>query len=96
MPASAKVGSRLSKRRTMVDPALMDGPEAEALKERERFAQILVLFGRHGLKGLAARLGLRRGGYEPFESARPDSVVALLRDIGPLRGPVRADPRDAQ
>ncbi len=68
----------------MADHALIDGPEADALKERERFAQILVLFGRHGLKGVAARLGLRRGGDDPIDSARPDAVVALLRDIGPV------------
>ncbi|WP_235955278.1 MULTISPECIES: ABC1 kinase family protein [Sphingobium] len=67
----------------MADPHLMDGPEAVALKERERFAQILLLFGRHGLKGMASRLGLRLGGEEPFDSARPEAVVALLQDIGP-------------
>lgn len=68
----------------MADPAPIDGPEAQALKERERFAQILVLFGRHGLKGLAARLGLRAGSDEPLENAQPEEVVALLRDIGPV------------
>ena len=68
----------------MTDAGLMDGPEAAALKERERFAQIVVLFGRHGLKGLAARLGLRRSGDEPLDRARPDAVVALLKDIGPV------------
>ena len=68
----------------MADPAPIDGPEPQALKERERFAQILVLFGRHGLKGLAARLGLRAGSDEPLENAQPEEVVALLRDIGPV------------
>ena len=68
----------------MADSALLDGPEAGALKERERFAQILVLFGRHGFKGLAGRLGLGLGGDEALESARPEAVVALLRDIGPV------------
>lgn len=68
----------------MTDSALVDWPEAGALRERERFAQILVLFGRHGLRGLAARLGLGLGGDEALESARPEAVVALLRDIGPV------------
>ena len=68
----------------MVDLASSDELDAAALKERERFGQILVLFGRHGLKGLAARLGLGLGGEEPLDSARPEAVVALLRDIGPV------------
>ncbi|MDN4038908.1 MULTISPECIES: AarF/ABC1/UbiB kinase family protein [Massilia] len=68
----------------MADPVLNDGSEVAALKERERFAQILVLFGRHGLKGLSARLGLGSGGDETLDSARPEAVVALLRDIGPV------------
>lgn len=68
----------------MADPVLIERPEAAALKERERFGQILVLFGRHGLKGLAARLGLGPGRDEPLASARPEAVVALLRDIGPV------------
>lgn len=61
-----------------------EGPDAIALRERERFGQILLLFGRHGLKGLAARLGLGAARDEPLESARPEAVVALLRDIGPV------------
>ena len=68
----------------MADPALATPPQAAALKERERFAQILVLFGRHGLKGLAARLGLGLEGDRPLDRARPEAVVALLRDIGPV------------
>jgi ubiquinone biosynthesis protein len=68
----------------MADLAPSDELDAAALKERERFGQILVLFGRHGLKGLAARLGLGLGGEEPLDSARPEAVVALLRDIGPV------------
>jgi ubiquinone biosynthesis protein len=62
----------------------MNQPEAAVLRERERFAQIAVLFGRHGLKGLAARLGLGSTRDEPLEYARPEAVVALLRDIGPV------------
>lgn len=68
----------------MADQELIDQPEEAALKERERFAQIAVLFGRHGLKGLAARLGLGSARDEPLEYARPEAVVALLRDIGPV------------
>lgn len=68
----------------MADLELLDGPEAGTLKERERFAQIMVLLGRHGLKGLAARLGLGLGGNESIENLRPEAVVALLRDIGPV------------
>lgn len=68
----------------MADLELLDGPEAGTLKERERFAQIMVLLGRHGLKGLAARLGLGPGSNESIENLRPEAVVALLRDIGPV------------
>lgn len=68
----------------MADPARSDEPAATALRERDRFAQILVLFGRHGLKGLAARLGLGAARDEPLDNARPEAVVALLRDIGPV------------
>ncbi len=53
------------------------------MRERDRFAQILILFGRHGLKGLATRLGLAGSEDETLSNARPDAVVALLRDIGP-------------
>lgn len=68
----------------MIDRTPTDEADTTALKERERFAQILVLFGRHGLKGLAARLGLGVGGDEPLEDTRPEAIVALLRDIGPV------------
>lgn len=68
----------------MTDPTLTIAQEAAALKERDRFAQILVLFGRHGLKGLAARLGLGAGRDDPLEYTHPEAVVALLRDIGPV------------
>lgn len=68
----------------MTDQHLVEDQDPAALKERERFAQIAVLFGRHGLKGLAARLGLGSSREEPLEYARPEAVVALLRDIGPV------------
>lgn len=68
----------------MASEHLADQPDLAALKERERFAQIAVLFGRHGLKGLAARLGLGSSRDEPLDYARPEAVVALLRDIGPV------------
>ncbi|MCM3562827.1 ABC1 kinase family protein [Hydrogenophaga intermedia] len=54
------------------------------LNERERLAQILVLFGRHGVKGLAGLLGIGQGREEPLENARPEAVVALMRDLGPV------------
>ena len=45
----------------MADPALNGGPEAAALKERERFAQIPVCSDALALKRLSARLGLESG-----------------------------------
>ena len=52
--------------------------------ERERFAQIVGIFGRHGLRGLASRLGLGGARDEEMETARPEAVVAVLRDLGPV------------
>jgi ubiquinone biosynthesis protein len=69
--------------RNVADPG-RDGSDAAALKERERFGHILILLGRHGLKGLAPRLGLGGARDEPFENTRPEAVVALLRDLGPV------------
>lgn len=54
------------------------------LNERERLAQILVLFGRHGVRSLAGLLGLGQGREEPVEKVRPEAVVALMRDLGPV------------
>jgi ubiquinone biosynthesis protein len=54
------------------------------LNERERLAQILVLFGRHGVRGLAGLLGIGQGREEPLENTRPEAVVALMRDLGPV------------
>lgn len=54
------------------------------LNERERLAQILVLFGRHGVRGVAGLLGRGQGREEPVENVRPEAVVALMRDLGPV------------
>lgn len=58
--------------------------EGERLRERDRFAQLVGLLGRHGMRGLAARLGLQGARDEGLETARPDAVVAVLREIGPV------------
>ena len=53
----------------------LGGEREPLLNERERRAQILVLFGRHGRKGIASLLGLGQGQGqgqgrdEPLESA---------------------------
>lgn len=60
------------------------GDREPLLNERERLSQILVLFGRHGIKGLAGLLGIGQGREEPLENARPEAVVALMRDLGPV------------
>lgn len=54
------------------------------MRERDRFAQLLLLFGRHGLRGLAARLGFGAAAADELEAARPEAVVAVLRDVGPV------------
>lgn len=54
------------------------------MRERDRFAQLVRLLGRHGMRGLAARLGLQGARGEGLETARPDAVVAVLREIGPV------------
>lgn len=69
---------------TVTDSGLADPPDVANLGERERIGQVLVLFGRHGLKGLAARLSRGASRDEPLDDARPEAVVALLRDIGPV------------
>lgn len=69
----------------MADNQLPHEPAPPSLKERDRFAQILMLFGRHGLKGLGNLLGLGSArDDDPVPAARPEAVVALLRDIGPV------------
>ena len=60
------------------------GDREPLLNEHERLAQILVLFGRHGVKGLAGLLGIGQGREEPLENTRPEAVVALMRDLGPV------------
>jgi ubiquinone biosynthesis protein len=54
------------------------------MRERDRFAQLLLLLGRHGLRGLAARLGFGAAAADELEAARPEAVVAVLRDVGPV------------
>ena len=54
------------------------------MRERDRFAQLVTLLGRHGMRGLSAKLGFGSPDDGQFVDARPDAVVALLRDIGPV------------
>lgn len=68
----------------MAENEELGGEREPLLKERERLAQVLVLFGRHGMKGIAGLLGLSLGRDEPLENARPEAVVALMRDLGPV------------
>lgn len=58
----------------MADNEERRGDREPLLNERERLAQILVLFGRHGLKGLAGLLGLGQGREEPLENAAASVV----------------------
>lgn len=58
--------------------------DEDRLRERDRFTQLLGLLGRHGLRGLGARLGLQGGRDEGLEAARPEAVVAVLREVGPV------------
>ena len=67
----------------MADPALTTALEAATLKERERFAQILVMFGHHGLKGLAARLGLGLDADEALARARPEQSLRCCVTLAP-------------
>lgn len=60
------------------------GDREPPLNERERIAQILVLFGRHGIKGLAGLMGFDQGREEPLKNAHPEAVVALMRELGPV------------
>lgn len=46
---------------------------SRAIGERERFGQIVGIFGRHGLRGLASRLGLGGARDEEMETARPEA-----------------------
>lgn len=62
----------------------VESGSSEPMRERDRFAQLLLLFGRHGLRGLAARLGLGAAAADELEAARPEAVVAVLRDVGPV------------
>ncbi|MDK2768131.1 MAG: ubiquinone biosynthesis protein [Sphingomonas sp.] len=53
--------------------------------ERMRFAELTKIFVRHGLGGLAARIGLTSGRVgNSHEPDAPRRMVALLRDVGPV------------
>lgn len=54
------------------------------LGERERLSQIVGVFGRHGLRGLAAHLGIGVGSDEESAKPRPETVVAIMRELGPV------------
>lgn len=58
-------------------------PEA-ALRERERLGQIVGVFGRHGLRGLAGRLGIGTDREDELTTPRPEAVVAIMRELGPV------------
>lgn len=58
-------------------------PEA-ALRERERLGQIVGVFGRHGLRGLAGRLGICTDRDDELTTPRPEAVVAIMRELGPV------------
>lgn len=59
--------------------------EEPQIGERTRLAELMQIMGRHGLNGLASRLGLLPGRSEqPADVGTPERVVALLRDLGPV------------
>lgn len=62
---------------------IFEGPELP-LRERERLAELVGVFGRYGLRGLAARLSTGTGPEDELASARPEAVVAMLRELGPV------------
>jgi hypothetical protein len=64
---------------------LSEAPEDVPLGERARFAELTRIFARHGLSGLASRMGLIPGRSAlPAEADAPERVVAMLRDLGPV------------
>ncbi|BAV66594.1 ubiquinone biosynthesis protein (plasmid) [Sphingobium cloacae] len=65
-----------------VMPTTDDEPQ---IGEHARLAELLQIMGRHGLNGLASRLGLLPGRSEqPVDIGTPERVVALLQDLGPV------------
>jgi ubiquinone biosynthesis protein len=62
-----------------------EAEEDVPLGERARFAELTRIFARHGLSGLASRMGLIPGRSAlPAEADAPERVVAMLRDLGPV------------
>lgn len=55
------------------------------LGERARLAELTKIFARHGLSGLASRMGLIPARLSlPAEANAPERLVAMLRDLGPV------------
>lgn len=64
-----------------MSPSDAEGP----LGEGARLAEIARIFARHGLSGLASRIGLVPGSSsQATERDAPMRLVALLRDLGPV------------
>lgn len=64
---------------------MSEAEEDVPLGERARFAELAKIFARHGLSGLASRLGLIPGRSAlPAQADAPERVVAMLRDLGPV------------
>ena len=78
-----------------ISPEPGEDAAIRSISERDRFAQIVGIFGRHGLRGLASRLGLGDGRDTELEDARLEAVVAALRELG-RSGEVRPDTGHAE
>lgn len=61
-----------------------DYAEGKTLRERERLGQIAAIFSRHGLRSMAAWLGIGVDREGELEDARPEALVAVIRDLGPV------------
>ena len=63
-------------------PITDDEPQ---IGERTRLAELIQIMGRHGLNGLASRLGLLPGSsQQSVDVGTPERVIALLQDLGPV------------